>query len=96
MKLMNLTEKSLVVILLVLLISGGGGKFPIQVSSSCFQMINRLLPSTNDINLLREAIGGTYPLTVYHSMVILLLYIIIFLCMVILLLYIIIFLCLAS
>ncbi|MFV0288833.1 MAG: hypothetical protein ACK5HR_05210 [Mycoplasmatales bacterium] len=72
MKLMNLTEKALVVILLVLLISGGGGKFLIQVSSSCFQMINRLLPSTNAINLLREAIGGTYPLTVYHSMVMLL------------------------
>lgn len=59
---------------LVLSISGGGGNFPIQVSSQFFQTLSPFLPFTHAVNLLREAIGGIYPPSVYQAATVLILY----------------------
>lgn len=63
--------KALAIIGLVLSISGGGGNFPIEVSANFFQTIYPFLPFTHGVNLLREAIGGIYPPTVYHAILVL-------------------------
>lgn len=59
-------------ILLILQLAGSGGVFPIQLSSSFFNMIHPYLPMTYSIFGFREALaGGIYADTVTSSLVVL-------------------------
>ena len=69
--------KAVCIILLVLQIGSSGGTFPIQMTSSFFQILYPKVPFTYSIGLLREAVGGVYIPAVNRDMKILLTYLVI-------------------
>ena len=69
--------KAVCIILLVLQIGSSGGTFPIQMTSSFFQVLYPKVPFTYSISLLREAVGGVYIPAVNRDMKILLTYLVI-------------------
>ncbi|MDR1606588.1 MAG: YhgE/Pip domain-containing protein [Streptococcaceae bacterium] len=62
------------IIILVLSIAAGGGNYPIEMTGQFFQVIHPFLPFTHAVTLMREAVGGIYPPTMWHALLILLVF----------------------
>ncbi|MBB5174729.1 YhgE/Pip domain-containing protein [Texcoconibacillus texcoconensis] len=70
--------KALAIVMLVLQLSGGGGMFPIEVAPEFFQNMHPYLPFTYAIDLFREAVGGVIPSLAWKSLLMLLVFWVIF------------------
>lgn len=59
--------KAIAIVLLVLQIAGSGGTYPVVLLPEFFQSINPFLPFTYAVDLMREAVGGIIWQRVYHD-----------------------------
>ncbi|MCC0644441.1 MULTISPECIES: YhgE/Pip domain-containing protein [unclassified Clostridioides] len=73
--------KAIAIVLLVVQIGSSGGTFPIQVTPTFFQRINPIMPFTYAIGATREAVGGIYPPNLIKDILVLLLFMILFICL---------------
>lgn len=60
--------KAIAIVLLVLQIAGSGGTYPVVLLPPFFQAINPFLPFTYAVDLLREAVGGIIWERVFHDL----------------------------
>ena len=70
--------KAMAIVLLVLQIAGSGGTYPVVLLPEFFQAINPFLPFTYAVDLMREAVGGIIWRRVFHDMLFLAIFGVIF------------------
>lgn len=63
--------KATAIVFLVLQIAGSGGTYPVALLPAFFQKINPFLPFNYAIDLMREAVGGIVWRSVFHDIIIL-------------------------
>lgn len=75
--------KAIAVVIMVFQIAGSGGVYPIQTNPKIFEVLQPFWPFTYAIDGFREAIAGPSMHAVYHDLIMLVLFFIIFLALVI-------------
>lgn len=67
-------------IVLLLQLSSSGGTFPIETAPAFYKIINKVIPMTYSINSLRMTISGINQSLLNHNILIMVIFIVIFLC----------------
>ena len=67
-------------IVLILQLASSGGTFPIETAPVFYRVINTIIPMTYSVNILRMTISGINQSLLNHNMLVMLIFIVVFLC----------------